>query len=149
MVLDGDEIRLDFVVTIKNVGGTPATNVEAWAVMTCGGEGVHWEKAWDKIPPRTDVGFSLFPNDSFGPPRHAMLTKDEIALARASGFLSGRMDVGALISVTYDFVGGQGRTTKAYEVSAPHGFDKVDMRRLPVPKAEIKLRERKADDTAT
>jgi hypothetical protein len=61
---DGHGARLQFDVTISNVGNSPATDIEVWSPMVCGGNGIPWVTAFTKIPQRTNLGFSIFPKES-------------------------------------------------------------------------------------
>ncbi len=150
---------MEFKATIKNIGNIPATNVQAWVSMACGT--MPFREALEKIPVhREEFGNSLFPNDIFEQNLFGRIVQEEIDGATLNGPLSQvagirpnrKIGVAAVASVTYEFAGRHGKTTKAYSLYGPGSAGVtwvVDFDKLPISKDRITLLKAPLYDTAT
>lgn len=134
----GGNVHQDFNVFIKNDGNTPANNIEIWTLMVCGGNGVPFTQAFAKAPARGMQGFSLFGGDSTTQTAHGGLIQDEINAATATSNMVGHIDVGVIVYVTYDFVGGKGKSIRAYDICG--GFlNRINIQTLPIAAKDMRL----------
>jgi hypothetical protein len=143
---DGNGARLQFDVTISNVGNSPATDIEVWSPMVCGGNGIPWVIAFTKIPQKTNLGFSIFPKESSIVDRWGRITPDEINAALAKTFASNQIDIGVVAFSRYSFIGGTGETTKAYLIGGPNLMQRINIGRLPIPIGSLILQEANTED---
>jgi hypothetical protein len=151
-------IRLQFKVQLRNVGNSPATNLQPWVSMACGAHA--YKAAFEKIPRVENYGVSLFPDEDVPVEKdlYGRVTFEEIDEA-AQKVVEGtqvrptrQIGVVVLVSVTYDFAGGIGRTTKAHWLYGPDYrgglLIQVDFDKLPIQLEELGLMPLPVHDTA-
>jgi hypothetical protein len=155
---DGHGVRLAFKMNLRNIGATPATNLQPWVPMALGVNG--FKDALAKLPyDGDDYGFSLFPNEQAKRELWGRIEPEEIERALTPPVLASlatkgikQVSVAIVASVTYQFAGGgRGQTTKAYRLVGPGFGDNfvqvVDLGKLPVPQSKLTLTEIASHDT--
>jgi hypothetical protein len=143
MTEDGNGVRLKFAASIQNTGNSPAADLDAWVALTCGGRSVPFDKALAKIPPPVSgAGLYLFPENEPTPmDLYGRLTMEEIDKALADAQMTGHILIGVVASVSYKFMGDEGRTTNFYMLEAKKVLGAVDVRTWPVRVWHIALRK--------
>lgn len=149
--LEGDGrggLRIQLRARYKNVGNSPATDVQIWAAMA--GTTARINQALSVLPvTQPGEGFSVFPDDDgVDDRRWATLSGEELAAARSEGFLIGHIEAVVVVRVDYWFAGGSGETRRAYRLEGPRTGAMVDTRRLPVDASELRLVPLKIEDRA-
>lgn len=140
--------RLHFSVVAENVGRSPAKNVNIWAAMACSGGAIRYSDAQDKITPiPLEWGFTMFPHDPATLNRTGMLTYPEIDEALKGTVSAGRIYVGVVVRITYEFVGGGGRTESWFAIDGPT-LGMIDIKRLPLARDRMALRKIEGQDIA-
>jgi hypothetical protein len=152
---DGNGARLEFITHLQNVGNTPATEVEIWIAMTCGGRGfIPPQVADDKIPAPIPgsliaMGITLFPNEIAQPKKFGRITEEEIQTALDGAMATGHLYVGVLVAVDYKFPGGEGKTRRRYALWGPGIMESIDIRKLPIQPNRLRLQETPLENKAT
>jgi hypothetical protein len=141
--------RLEFRLRLDCLGNSPATNVQAWASMVCGGKAAPLQQAVNKAQPRMPgYGFSIFPGDGRQEPLFGSLLPGEISAALSAAMAQHHVFVGVVFFVTYQFAGGRGETRKAFEVTSPGVMESINLRALPVASGSLSLKSRPVEDVA-
>ena len=146
--INGD-MRLQFRATLKNIGNSPATNIQIWAAMCCAGSitSLPIDSAINKIPrPWKNSGFSLFPNDGVETDVWAGLLEDEIKLALKGATIANHIDMAVVVSTCYKFSGGVGETKKIYRIIGPGMFEATNLAKLPINKDNLRLEAAPSSD---
>ncbi len=144
----GNGPRLPFKIMLENIGNSPATNVNVWVALACSGGAVRYFDAEDKIPQVPQgSGFTLFPKDPTTIDRHGGISTAELDRALADTRATGWVHIGAVVSVTYEFVGGKGRTLQKFAIDGTF-LGMIDIRKLPVHTSRLKGRRLEGEDVA-
>jgi hypothetical protein len=147
---DAHGIRLQFKAIMRNIGHSPATNLQIWTSMSCANIVTQVSDAINKIPPHDPyIGFSVFPDDVVTHNVWGAITTDEIDSALASSNLTGRINICVVASARYNFVGGAGETQKIYRIIGPHILQTVDVRKLLIAKTSLQLQAGLVEDRAS
>lgn len=123
--------RLVIKTTIKNIGTTPAQNVDIQAKIYARPNNKPVEMDEILQEPRSKaIGHLLFPNVDLSPSRRLVLTREEIAASSRSELV-----IHIAVIVRYHSIAGQkeGRTVRLYDVQQVPGEPEEEAIVTPVP----------------
>lgn len=142
--MPGTDVRIEFKVEQKNIGNSPATNIQSWAYMACAGslKGIPIERALSKLQHfNPNSGHSLFPNDDCAEPCWGGLSEAELNVALAEAQISKRISIVVVVSTRYRYIGGIGETKAVYTIHDMSFMDTVDLRNAPIQPAGLTLKK--------
>lgn len=139
-------VRVKLISKYRNVGNSPATNVQIWSVMRLAAKPHVWLDERGIWPADDKTGFSIFPAVEGIKDVWALIPKSELV---QDGGAIGHFHFVVTVDATYRFVGGEGHTRKEYELKGPHMMEAIDIGKLPVQADQIRLESLPFNDVAS